>query len=150
MAPTGKTDNHRDDAGFGADRSKAVALRYRPDRDPAPRVTAKGSGHVARRILELARKQDIPIREDRNLIQVLSHLDPDQEIPPELYFVVAEILAFVYWSARSCRQELSESYRRLGDRRFAEGDREGARRSWQTAEAMLKGRMRASEEPVDE
>jgi flagellar biosynthesis protein len=75
---------------------KAVALRYVPASDRAPKVTAKGSGLLAQKIIELAQKHGIPIKEDPVLIQVLSHLDLYQEIPPSIYVVVAEILAFVY------------------------------------------------------
>ena len=75
---------------------KAAALKYRPDRDSAPRVTAKGSGLVAEKIMDLARRNGIPIKEDPALIQVLSKLDLNQEIPPAIYVLVAEILAFVY------------------------------------------------------
>jgi flagellar biosynthesis protein len=75
---------------------KAAALRYCPDRDSAPRVTARGSGLVAERIIDLARRHGIPLKEDPALIQVLSQLDLNQEIPPAIYVVVAEILAFVY------------------------------------------------------
>lgn len=75
---------------------KAVALRYRPHRDPAPRVTAKGSGKVAEKIIQLARDHGIPLREDPALVEILSQLDLHQEIPPTVYVVVAEILAFVY------------------------------------------------------
>ncbi len=75
---------------------KAVALRYDKTKDPAPRVTAKGKGPVAQKIIELAQKHDIPIKDDPDLIEVLSTLDIDQEIPPELYVAVAELLAFVY------------------------------------------------------
>jgi len=75
---------------------KAVALRYVPPLDQAPRVTAKGSGLLAQKIIELAQKHGIPIKEDPVLIQVLSQLDFYQEIPPSIYVVVAEILAFVY------------------------------------------------------
>jgi len=77
-------------------RKEAVALAYRPPRDQAPRVKAKGKGQVAEKILELAREHGIPIREDPDLVQVLSALDLEQEIPPALYAAVAEILAFVY------------------------------------------------------
>jgi flagellar biosynthesis protein len=77
-------------------RLQAVALRFRQGQDAAPRVAAKGSGHVAEKILELARQHYIPIRQDRNLVQVLSLLDLNQEIPPHVYQAVAEILAFVY------------------------------------------------------
>ncbi|MBI3325318.1 MAG: EscU/YscU/HrcU family type III secretion system export apparatus switch protein [Nitrospinae bacterium] len=75
---------------------EAVALRYRHRKDPAPKVTAKGRGHLAEQILELARAYNIPIREDKNLVQVLSLLDLNQEIPPEVYRAVAEILVFIY------------------------------------------------------
>ncbi len=75
---------------------QAVALRYRPEEDNAPRLAAKGRGPVADKIIELARQHNIPIRQDRNLVQVLSVLNLEQEIPPNLYKAVAEILAFVY------------------------------------------------------
>jgi flagellar biosynthesis protein len=75
---------------------QAVALRYKPGQDEAPRVAAKGSGYVAEKILDLARRHGVPIRQDRNLVQVLSRLDLEQEIPPGVYRAVAEILAFVY------------------------------------------------------
>ncbi len=75
---------------------EAVALRYVPDRDQAPRVTAKGSGILAQKIIELAEKHGIPIKEDPALVEVLAQLDFYQEIPPGVYVVVAEILAFIY------------------------------------------------------
>jgi flagellar biosynthesis protein len=75
---------------------QAVALRYTPGEDEAPRLAAKGRGHAAEKIVELARRHGVPIRQDRNLVQVLSRLDLEQEIPPHVYKAVAEILAFVY------------------------------------------------------
>ena len=75
---------------------KAVALRYTPQSDRAPKVTAKGSGRVAEKIIALAKEHGIPIQEDPALIQVLSQLDFYEEIPPLVYGVVAEILAFIY------------------------------------------------------
>lgn len=75
---------------------KAVALKYKSGQDNAPKITAKGTGLVAEKIIAVARKQGIPVKDDPDLIEVLSRLDLDQEIPPELYVVVAEILAFVY------------------------------------------------------
>jgi len=77
-------------------RKAAVSLKYSPAKDMAPKVTAKGWGVVAEKILEVARKHNIPIKEDPDLIQILAKLDIDKEIPPSLYKVVAEILAFVY------------------------------------------------------
>ena len=76
--------------------TQAVALRYRADTDKAPVVIAKGRGHVAEKILELARSHQIPIREDRDLVQVLGLLDLNETIPPQAYQAVAEILAFLY------------------------------------------------------
>ena len=73
-----------------------MALRYLPAKDQAPKVVAKGRGYLADKILELARQDDIPVRQDRNLLQVLSRLDLNEEIPPEVYKAVAEILAFIY------------------------------------------------------
>jgi flagellar biosynthesis protein len=75
---------------------QAVALRYRSHQDQAPRVVAKGRGPVAEKILQLARAHGIPVRQDRNLVEVVSQLRLDQEIPPAVYQAVAEILAFVY------------------------------------------------------
>ena len=75
---------------------KAVALRYKPDDDHAPRVTAKGTGRLAEQIIEMARKHGIPVKDDPDLVEILSRLDLLDVIPPELYVVVAELLAFVY------------------------------------------------------
>ncbi len=75
---------------------KAIALKYDPDQDQAPRVTAKGRGLVADRIIELAREEGVPITEDPDLVGALIQLDFEEEIPLELYQAVAEILAFAY------------------------------------------------------
>lgn len=77
-------------------RRQAVALRYRPGKDRAPTVSAKGDDYVADRIVEIARASGVPVREDRNLVQVLTLLDLDKEVPPAVYKAVAEILAWVY------------------------------------------------------
>lgn len=75
---------------------EALALDYRLLDGQAPRVAAKGRGLVAEKIVEVARKAGVPVREDPILVSLLSHLNVDQEIPPEVYKVVAELLAFVY------------------------------------------------------
>jgi len=74
----------------------AAALGYDPGKTDAPKLVAKGQGEIAERIIALAKEHDIPIREDRDLVAVLAKLDLDQEIPPELYRTIAELLAFVY------------------------------------------------------
>ncbi len=75
---------------------KSAALKYTYGKDSAPRLVAKGSGKIAEKIIEIAKAHGIPIREDKQLVEVLSSLDLYQEIPQELYQAVAEILAFIY------------------------------------------------------
>ncbi len=77
-------------------RKKVVGLKYDPTKDAAPKVKAKGAGQLADRILKIARQHGIPIKQDNELVETLYALDIDQEIPPELYKAVAEILAFIY------------------------------------------------------
>lgn len=77
-------------------KNSAVSLKYRPESDRSPRVTAKGKGKIAEKIIKIAKEHDIYIHEDPDLIEVLSKLDINEEIPPDLYLVVAELLAFVY------------------------------------------------------
>ena len=80
---------------------KAVALGYDPAKDEAPRVLASGNGVVAERILAIARENNIPMQEDPALVEALATLDLGAAIPPELYLVIAEVLAFVYRVTRN-------------------------------------------------
>ncbi len=75
---------------------KAAALKYDHGIDKAPKLVAKGSGKLAEKIIELARAHGIAVKEDPDLVEFLSVIDLYQEIPPELYKAVAEILVFVY------------------------------------------------------
>lgn len=75
---------------------KAAVLKYKHQIDRAPTLVAKGRGIVADRIVEMARKHRIPVESDPALVEVLSQLDIDQEIPPDLYRAVAQVLAYVY------------------------------------------------------
>ncbi len=75
---------------------KAVALRYDPEQEKSPRIIGRGLGLVADQILALAKEHEIPIYEDRDLVEILAKLEPGQEIPTETYLIVAEILAFIY------------------------------------------------------
>ncbi len=72
----------------------AVALFY--DQVTAPKVTAKGDGDLAQKIISLAMEHDVPIREEPELVQLLAKVELGDEIPEALYIVVAEIIAFVY------------------------------------------------------
>lgn len=71
----------------------AIALEY--DGTGAPRVTAKGAGDVARRIVETAREYDVPVEQNHLLAQALSKVELDEQIPEELYRATAQIIAFV-------------------------------------------------------
>ncbi|MEW5790302.1 MAG: EscU/YscU/HrcU family type III secretion system export apparatus switch protein [Pseudomonadota bacterium] len=73
----------------------AVALSYRGGQS-APRVVAKGRGLVAEHIIARAREAGVYIHESPALVGLLLQLDLDQEIPPELYRAVAEVLAWIY------------------------------------------------------
>ncbi|MDO5576531.1 MAG: EscU/YscU/HrcU family type III secretion system export apparatus switch protein [Fibrobacter sp.] len=77
-------------------RDKAVAISYNEKKDKAPRIAAKGCGVTAQRIREIAEANGIPIRRDDDLLELLSQIDIDREIPPELYTAVAEILCWIY------------------------------------------------------
>ena len=79
-----------------APQRKAVALKYEAERDLAPRVIAKGRGHVAEHILETAQKNSVPVYQDKTLVNMLMALELDREIPPELYKAIAEVMAYVY------------------------------------------------------
>lgn len=73
----------------------ANALKYNPENDSAPRVIAQGRGFTADKIKELAKKNGIPVYKDEKLSKQLYNLSIGEEIPPELYNVVAEVLAFI-------------------------------------------------------
>jgi flagellar biosynthesis protein len=72
----------------------AVALRY--DGENPPRITAKGRGDLAKRILESARANDIPLEDDPELAAILAQIPLGEEIPENLYRAIAEVIAFAY------------------------------------------------------
>ncbi|MDQ1329548.1 MAG: flagellar biosynthesis protein FlhB, partial [Candidatus Poribacteria bacterium] len=74
----------------------AVALKYKKDLDPAPKICGKGQNLIAERIKTIAREHYIPIIEDKPLAQALFKLELNQAIPGMLYKAIAEILARVY------------------------------------------------------
>ena len=75
----------------------AVALRFDAGQMTAPCVVAKGSGHVAERIRQIASQHHVPMVENKPLARTLySSVDIGESIPVELYKAVAQILAYVY------------------------------------------------------
>ena len=73
----------------------AAALKYDPEKDIAPVLIAKGSGYIAENIVKKAVENNIPVVANSALSEALNAMELGSEIPPELYQVVAEILAFV-------------------------------------------------------
>jgi len=75
----------------------AVALKYEQEEMGAPRLIAKGTELIAKKIIEIAKEHGIPVIENPPVARALFRLvDINREIPPELYKAVAEILLFVY------------------------------------------------------
>lgn len=75
----------------------AVAIKYDSNKSIAPVVVAKGVDHLARRIKEIAKENNVEIVENKPLARALYNtVDVGKEIPQELYQAVAEVLAFVY------------------------------------------------------
>lgn len=77
-------------------RREAIALSYQSEKFSAPEVVAKGRGHIAENILKAAKEHQIPVQEDASLVELLSELNINEQIPEELYQVVAEVFAFIY------------------------------------------------------
>lgn len=96
------------ESGADAPPARAVALRYARPRSGsadgadggAPRVVARGRGFVAERILELAREHGVPVREDPDLVELLSACEVGESIPVEVWSAVAEVLVWVYGLGR--------------------------------------------------
>lgn len=79
-----------------SDIKKAIALKYEVEKNNAPKVVAKGSRKIAEKIIGMAKEYGITIKEDKELVEILSKLDIGDEIPSHLYEVVAKIFAYVY------------------------------------------------------
>lgn len=82
----------------------AVALKY-DFGDGAPVVTAKGKGHIADKIIETARENDVAIEENPVLAEALSKIELESEIPVPLYKAVAEVIGFVLQTGKLKRPD---------------------------------------------
>ncbi len=83
---------------------KVVVLKYDQEKSSAPVVVAKGKGYIAENILKIAEENGVPLKEDNDLINYLMSLELYEEIPPELYKVIAEILAFIFKANEDYKQ----------------------------------------------
>ncbi|MEN4044920.1 EscU/YscU/HrcU family type III secretion system export apparatus switch protein [Sulfurimonas sp. NWX367] len=77
-------------------KEKAVALKYNKEKDQAPLVSAKGEGKTAQKIIQLAKENGVPLKKDEDLVELLSKVELDKEIPPQMYKAIAEVFSFVY------------------------------------------------------
>lgn len=87
---------HEHDQPQEPKRLRATALGYEAGAGKAPKVLATGAGEVARRIIEIAQQNGVPVRSEPALAEALSRLELAQEIPEELFQAVAEILVWAY------------------------------------------------------
>lgn len=78
------------------DRQKAVALKQDGDKSDIPRITASGRGKNAEQILKIAFENDVKVRTDEDLVEILSAFDVDSYIPLEALQPVSEILSYLY------------------------------------------------------
>ncbi|WP_413380226.1 EscU/YscU/HrcU family type III secretion system export apparatus switch protein [Alkalihalobacillus sp. 1P02AB] len=75
---------------------KSVAvIRYDEQNQDAPRVVAQGRGQIANQILDMAKEHNIEMQEDSHLLANLLEVDLGEQIPPQLYSVMAEILLMI-------------------------------------------------------
>lgn len=83
--------------------AKAVALKYEQQNQRAPKVVAKGKGEIAAKIMEKAREFQIPIFQNKALVESLIDLEVDQEIPPRLYNAVVEVFVWLQNSEKKAQ-----------------------------------------------
>jgi flagellar biosynthesis protein len=76
--------------------TKAVALKYKAYEENAPKVIAKGKGMLAEKIIEKAKKYDIPLFQNEALASMLLDVDVGEEIPPQMYKAVVDVFIWLY------------------------------------------------------
>lgn len=92
--------------------NRAIALKYDTKKTKAPKIIATGKGRVAEEILKLAEEHQVPFYEDPDLTELLAKLNLDTEIPPQLFTLVAEVLAVVYHLNRVAKRRREEGVKR--------------------------------------
>lgn len=88
---------------------RVAALKYSPDENNAPQIIGLGNGEIAEKILEKAKENNIPIYENEELASTLNAMNIGDEIPPELYEIVAQILVFIGSIDRSYGKKRDEN-----------------------------------------
>lgn len=85
-----------------------MAVKDASQNGSRPRIVAKGEGGVAEQILQVAWANDVKVREDADLVEVLAAIDVESEIPIEAFAAVAEILSYVYRANAAAGNQKSE------------------------------------------
>lgn len=75
---------------------KAVALKYDMGTFNAPEIIAKGRGETAANIIRIAKENKLPIQKDEDLVELLTKIDVNKEIPENMYKAIAEVFSFIY------------------------------------------------------
>jgi len=88
---------------------KAAALKYDKENDSAPSITASAKGESAKNIIKIAEENGIPIKQDEDLVNMLSEIELNQEIPVELYKAVAEVFSFIYGLSNKVPEGMDKS-----------------------------------------
>ena len=96
-------------SGDERDITRAAAISYDPDENEVPVLAAFGEGHLAQKIVSVAKESGIPIVPDPSLSSMLSKISVGDEISPEMYDAVAKVLAFVSEIDRSFGEKLKRS-----------------------------------------
>jgi len=86
---------------------KAVAMKYKAYEDNAPKVVAKGSGEIAKKIIEKAKEFDVAIFQNPELTEMLMNVELNDDIPAELYQAVVEV--FIWLHKTEQKAELSKN-----------------------------------------
>ncbi len=94
---------------------QAIAIKYDKDSKKAPTIVASGRGKIAKQIVTLAEENKIPMVEDPKLSKLLSSLKIKSEIPANLFKIVAEILAFIFYLEKMAtkRSSLRSKFKRI-------------------------------------
>jgi flagellar biosynthesis protein len=86
---------------------QAIAIKYDQQSKKAPTIVASGRGKIATEILSIAEENNIPMVEDEKLSKLLSSLKIRSEVPPTLFKLVAEVLAFVFYLEKMSKKRSS-------------------------------------------
>lgn len=88
---------------------KAVAITDSQGAAGLPQITAKGSGYLAERILQIAFDHDIKVRQDKALTDILAAYDIESPVPLEALGAVSEILDYVYQANLKAKRQRENS-----------------------------------------